>query len=200
VSTAEQIIDIAQEMVQQRGFHAFSYRDIAEQVGIKTASIHYYFPTKAHLAEAVVRRVLTGAERGLAAIDTEVSPAPEKLRRFCGMFLQTYGEGDRLCPVCMLAMGQDTIPREVRAGVKQFWGGAESWVARVVTDGQAKGEIAAELESQAVARTFVAALEGAMVAARAFEDRTRLTDVIEYLLSSVTPDVNRTGSGSLTER
>jgi len=39
-----------------------------------------------------------------------------------------------------------------------------------------------------------------MVAARAFEDRTRLTDVIEYLLSSVTPDVNRTGSGSLTER
>ena len=86
-------------MVQQRGFHAFSYRDIAEQVGIKTASIHYYFPTKAHLAEAVVRRVLTGAERGLAAIDTEVSPAPEKLRRFCGMFLQTYGEGDRLCPV-----------------------------------------------------------------------------------------------------
>ncbi|MGQ0658937.1 MAG: TetR/AcrR family transcriptional regulator [Chromatiales bacterium] len=197
MSIQEQIVDIAQEMVQKRGFHAFSYRDIAHQVGIKTASIHYYFPTKGDLGEAIVGRAREGFEEALRGIDAEAASATDKLRRFCGIFIRTYGEGDRLCPMCMLAMAQDTIPEEVRAGVQRFWEGAESWVERVVADGQTSREIAANLDPQAVARTFLAALEGAMVAARAFSDRGRLTDVIDYLMSGVAPGVNPAAAGSL---
>ncbi len=185
MATSAQIIDIAQEYIQKVGFHAFSYRDIAERVGIRTASIHYHFPTKADLAKAIVERVRAVTDTAVAEIDAKGGSASERLRRFCGLFLQTWGEGDRLCPMCMLAMGQDAIPDDVQAGVREFWRGGELWVAQTVRDGQATGEFIGDLRPEAVGRTFVAALEGGMVAARAFSDRTRIGDVIDYLLDSV---------------
>ena len=56
MTTSEQIIDTATELVQQRGFNAFSYNDISDLVGIKKASIHYHFPTKHKLAESVMKK------------------------------------------------------------------------------------------------------------------------------------------------
>ena len=55
-SVETSILDIAQTLAQTRGYNAFSYRDISEVIGIKTSSIHYYFPTKGDLGEALVRR------------------------------------------------------------------------------------------------------------------------------------------------
>ncbi len=186
MATSAQIIDIGQEYIQKVGFHAFSYRDIAERVGIRTASIHYHFPTKVDLAMAIVERVRDATSAAIAEIDASARSAGERLRRYCGLFLRTWGQGDRLCPMCMLAMGQDAIPEEVRSGVRDFWQGGESWVAQTVRDGQASGEFRPDLDPRTVGRTFVAAMEGAMVAARAFTDRTRIEDVIDHLIDSVT--------------
>jgi TetR/AcrR family transcriptional regulator, transcriptional repressor for nem operon len=185
MATANQIVDVAQEYLQKVGFHAFSYRDIADRIGIRAASIHYHFPTKEHLACAIVERVRGDAGAALVEIERAVAAPTERLRRFCALFLQTWGGGDRLCPMCMLAMGQDAIPAAAREGVMQFWSDAESWVAGVVERGQRSGEFSQSLAPPAVARTFVAALEGAMVAARVFRDRQRLTDVIDFLMQSV---------------
>ncbi len=186
MATSAQIVEIAQEYIQKVGFHAFSYRDIAERVGIRTASIHYHYPTKADLARAIVDRVRAATDAAIAEIDASRGPAGKRLRGFCGLFLKTWGEGDRLCPMCMLAMGQEAIPPEVQSGVRDFWQDGESWVARTVRDGQSSGEFRPELDPRTVGRTFLAALEGAMVAARAFSDRTRLEDVIDHLMDSVT--------------
>ncbi len=191
MATSAQIIEVAQEYIQKVGFHAFSYRDIAERVGIRTASIHYHFPRKADLARAIVDRVRAATAAAIAEIDSSRAPAGERLRSFCGLFLETWGEGDRLCPMCMLAMGQEAIPAEVQRGVRDFWQGGEAWVSRTVADGQASGEFRPDIDPRTVGRTFVAALEGAMVAARAFSDRTRIEDVIDHLMDSVT--VRRTG-------
>jgi TetR/AcrR family transcriptional repressor of nem operon len=195
MATASQIVDVAQEYLQKVGFHAFSYRDIAERIGIRTASIHYHFPTKEDLAGAIVERVLKGAVAELGTIDADGGSSLERLRRFCGMFLQTWGDGDRLCPMCMLAMGQEAIPDVARNGVMAFWEGAEGWVTGVVEAGQAAGEIRPEVSPPVVGRTFVAALEGAMVAARVFTDRSRLTDVIEFMIGSIAARPGRTKRG-----
>ncbi len=55
-----QIVKVAETLIQTKGYNAFSYRDIAAQVGIKTASIHYHFPTKADLGKAVVKHHING--------------------------------------------------------------------------------------------------------------------------------------------
>jgi len=181
MSTAEQIVDIAQELVQKGGFQAFSYRDISARLGIRTASIHYYFPTKALLAEAVVNRVLLDFKQALDDIDTAAADPDDKLAKFCEIFLATFGEGDRLCPMCMLATGQETIPAPVRQGVREFWQGAESWLQALIETGQRQGRFRDDIVAAAASRAILASVEGGMVAARAMEDRTRMIDTIGFL-------------------
>src|SRR5690606_40708940 len=54
--TAQQIIDLAEDAIATKGYSAFSFREIAALMGIKSASIHYHFPTKPHLGLAVDRK------------------------------------------------------------------------------------------------------------------------------------------------
>jgi len=49
------ILKAAEARIRRNGFHGFSFRDLAEDVGIKSASVHYYFPTKADLGVSLMR-------------------------------------------------------------------------------------------------------------------------------------------------
>ena len=61
--TSERILDIAERLVQTRGFNNFSYADIASELGITTASLHYHFPGKAELGQALITRYASGSRR-----------------------------------------------------------------------------------------------------------------------------------------
>jgi TetR/AcrR family transcriptional repressor of nem operon len=54
-STAGKIVAAAERRMRESGFHGFSFRDIAADVGIKSASVHHHFPTKEHLGAAVAK-------------------------------------------------------------------------------------------------------------------------------------------------
>ncbi len=183
---ADRILATAQLMVQQRGFHAFSYRDIAAEIGIKSASIHYHFPTKPDLARAILDRITVAFDARLKELDLLSDPR-EKLWRFCAIFLDTFQGGDRLCAFCMVATAQDGVPATVRERVTDFWETGEIWLEGVLEEGRADGRLAFSASSQAVARLFIAGLEGGMVTARAFEDRTRFIAIADQLVASVMP-------------
>ena len=52
----QQILNVAETLIQTKGYNAFSYKDISELVGVKTSSIHYYFPAKEDLGKEVVKQ------------------------------------------------------------------------------------------------------------------------------------------------
>ena len=54
MSKREEIIQLADTLIRQKGYNAFSFYEISDKVGIKTASIHYHFPAKSDLGIAVV--------------------------------------------------------------------------------------------------------------------------------------------------
>jgi TetR/AcrR family transcriptional repressor of nem operon len=56
-------LDIAEQLVQTRGFNGFSYADIAAEIGISKASLHYHFPTKAMLGERLIDATSSGSWR-----------------------------------------------------------------------------------------------------------------------------------------
>ena len=185
INTAERIMDVAQEMVQTRGYHAFSYRDISERIGIKTASIHYYYPSKPDLAKALLSRIRGMFEGALEEIDAEGGDVKTRLRKFTGIFLDTYGDDGRLCPFCMIATTQKTIPDEVQDEVKLFWSKGEEWLQNLLEEGQETGDLELIESVQFLSRMMVSSLEGAMVVAKAFDDRTRLEDTADFMLSMV---------------
>ena len=65
----EQVLDLAQSLIQLRGYNAMSYRNLADEIGVKTASIHYYFPTKEDLGLALLKRYRLAFKNALAGID-----------------------------------------------------------------------------------------------------------------------------------
>lgn len=180
--TAARIVDVAQDMVQRRGYHAFSYGDIAKRIGIKTASIHYYFPSKGDLGEAVLRRVRGEFCSALVRIDAATPDALEKLQHFAAIFLDTLGAGDRLCPCCMLATDQDTVPEGVKEQVRGFFADGEAWLVGVLEAGRRDGRLQLLDDPQTIAQTLLSALEGVMVTARAFGQRERLIAATRFLL------------------
>lgn len=184
-STVEKIINAALLMVQKRGFNGFSFRDIAAEIGIKTASIHYHFPTKPDLARAVLSEVRGGFEQELQRIDTELKQPQEKLAAFVGIFDETFGPGDRLCPFCMVACTQDGVPSFVKQEVQAFWSAGELWVADQIADGQRIGIFDPRISPNLSGRVLVSMLEGAMVTARAFDDRQRLENAAQWFMSSI---------------
>src|ERR1700734_4047794 len=49
-------MDLAEAHMRNGGYGGFSFREIAAELGIKSASVHHHFPTKAKMAAAVARR------------------------------------------------------------------------------------------------------------------------------------------------
>src|SRR5262249_62282732 len=76
VSTSERILDTAQALAQVRGYNGFSYADISAELAIAKPSIHYHFPSKAQLAQALIARY----RRRFAAARLEVDQAAAGVR------------------------------------------------------------------------------------------------------------------------
>ncbi len=56
MNTREQIIQLADTLIRERGYNAFSFYDISKKIEFKTAYIHYHFPVKLNLGVAVIER------------------------------------------------------------------------------------------------------------------------------------------------
>src|ERR1700749_5032156 len=94
--TAERILDIAERLVQVRGFNNFSYADVASELGITKASLHYHFPGKAELGQALITRYAERFSHALEAIDRDQPNARAKLAAYAGLYAEVL-RGKRMC-------------------------------------------------------------------------------------------------------
>lgn len=170
--TAERVLDIAQDLIQTRGYNGFSFRDIADDIGIKSASIHYHFASKTDLGVALVARYRAAFAERLRGIDDCGAATPRRLKGFIALFRGTLAD-DRLCLCGMLGAERDSLPAEVNAEVRAFFALCEGWLTEVLKEGRCCGEIEFRGPPQAMADHLLALLEGAMVMARSLEDLER---------------------------
>ena len=118
-TTKQDIMDLAETLIRTRGYKGFAFREIAEKVGIKSASVHYHFPTKGDLATAIMKRYRKRFEDSLTLIDDKNGSAAEQLTSFI-KFYQHVVKHDKTLTLCMM-MGQDkhelpvAISEELRA-------------------------------------------------------------------------------------
>ena len=180
-----QILDVAQQLIQTRGYNAFSYADIAAQVGIRTATIHYYFPTKADLGRDVVARYRANLIAGLAHMDQSEMSAAEKLKGYINMCRQIIDNGNRLCLCVMLMADFETIPDEVRREVEGFDADNVAWLTRVVAAGREAGMFRFAGPAEAEAQFLFAAIEGAELVARGSHNIARFDVATRQLLEEL---------------
>src|SRR5205807_8993019 len=100
--TDQRILDIAERLVQVRGFNSFSYADVANELGITKASLHYHFPGKAELGQALIARYRERFTAALEQIDSEALPGSAKLEAYATLYADVL-RGKRMCMCGILA-------------------------------------------------------------------------------------------------
>ena len=180
--TATRILDSAESLVQVRGFNGFSYADVAGELSLTTASVHYHFAGKAELGRALIVRYADRFSDALAEIDAGGGDARAKLFAYAGLYADVLRE-QRMCLCGMLAAEYQTLPEPMRDAVIEFFDENEAWVGAVLEDGRDDGSLAFEGAPRDAARLIVSALEGAMLVARPYGDVERFELAAERLLA-----------------
>ena len=183
--TATRILDVAERLAQMRGFNGFSYADIAAELRITKASLHYHFATKADLGEALIGRYAARFGEALAAIDVGTSAAPAKLRGYADLYADVL-RNQRMCLCGMLAAEYTTLPDAMQASVVSFFDQNEAWLRDVLEQGRSDGSLQFTGSSRDVARMIISCLEGAMLVARPYGDIPRFQDAAASLMTSLT--------------
>jgi TetR/AcrR family transcriptional regulator, transcriptional repressor for nem operon len=164
-ATADAILDAAERMTQALGYNGVSFRDLAAAVGIKSASVHYHFPTKGALAAAVARRYTDRLVSLLETIDVRSRDPKQALAPYVAIFRSTLEQDGRMCLCGMLAAETDAIPQEVQVEVQRFVKLNVQWISSAIA--RASGAAATSVRVREHAMAVFAALEGAMLVARA---------------------------------
>ncbi|HEY2876479.1 MAG TPA: TetR/AcrR family transcriptional regulator [Reyranella sp.] len=148
------ILDAAERRMQAGGFGGFSFREIAADVGIKSSSVHYHFPTKEALAAAVIRR---WGERTFTRIDQELAKDPDPVRVWTKAFRRTAHSEAHMCPCAVLGASAQGLPEEVAGEVKDFFGKCH---VKLANQGLTPGKAA----------EFLSTITGALLLANALRD------------------------------
>lgn len=151
---ADAIMDAAERRIRNAGYSGFSFREIAEEIGVKSASVHYHFPTKEALAAAVARRY---SDRFMVAVDDAVEHGGTMLDAWIAGFRRAVHEDGGMCLCGALAVAAPDLPPEVRAEARRFF---QLGLARL-RDGGLTTDRATQV---------LAVLEGGMMLATALED------------------------------
>jgi TetR/AcrR family transcriptional regulator, transcriptional repressor for nem operon len=184
--TRGELLDLAETLVRTRGYNGFSYRDLAEQIGIKTASIHYHFPTKGDLAEALIENEREVFARTLAQLDAAEKDPRRRLERFIQFFqASTIGCGNRMCLGAMLALEQETLPVAVGQAVRRLFADNEDWLAKLLEEGRKARQFRFKGSAEVAARSLFSSLEGALLTARAFHDTGRFEATSRWILETL---------------
>jgi TetR/AcrR family transcriptional repressor of nem operon len=185
--TAERILDLTERLVQTRGFNGFSYADVAGELGVTKATLHYHFPTKAELGHRLIERYGEVFAETLAAIDASGADAITTLRAYVEIYSGVLRQ-DRMCLCGMLAADYATLPNAMRAAVTRFFATNEQWLAAVLEEGRAAGVLRFSGTPLETARLLVGALEGAMLVARSFGEVARFQSAADRLLADLAAD------------
>lgn len=176
-NTREKIIELAQEAIATRGYSAFSFRELAAELGIKSASIHYHFPTKTHLGVEVARSYRNRLQQALEQI-THQHPEPKQaLEGLIAIYRQEARTSQRMTVCTMLAAEIKNLPDEICEEMKAFYTLNLGWIeARLADLGYD------DLRKKEKARQLFALLQGGLMGAKGQNDPVYF-DVVASALS-----------------
>lgn len=184
--TAETILDIAETLIQTRGYSAFSYQDIADALGIRKASIHYHFPSKADLGAAVIDRYSARFAAVLAAIgENPDASSIAILDYYIEPYQQLAETSDRICLCGALAGEMMALPGELRLRVDRFFREHQTWLAGILKRGGERGEFKLDIPAAKMAPLIFAALQGALIVKRTTGETTQFSDVVAGVRSRI---------------
>lgn len=156
--TAERLMDLAEARIRDAGYGGFSFRELAAEVGIKSASVHHHFPTKASMVAAVARRY---GDRFLAAVARQPNETRnDVIAAYLAAFRKALDQDGRMCLCGVLGAQAGVLSPEVLEEVQSFFRRCVEDLSRRIGG----------RDAVACAYHIMARLEGGMMLARVYGD------------------------------
>ncbi|WP_035201378.1 TetR/AcrR family transcriptional regulator [Agrobacterium tumefaciens] len=190
-TTSDDILASARSLLMSGGYNSFSYADISEMVGIRKASIHHHFPSKADLVRELVKRYREDGEASIVTLEQNVPDALDTLKVYANHWSKCIEDASRPYCICaLLASELPSLPPEVATEVTKFFRFISSWLASVMERGSKQGELTLTSAPHVEAETFLATVYGAMLSARANGKPEVFSMILEPALNRLTPTVS----------
>jgi TetR/AcrR family transcriptional regulator, transcriptional repressor for nem operon len=169
---AIEILEAAEIRIRRGGFEAVSYRDLAADVGIKAASVHYHFPQKALLGAAVVDRYSDKLAAALGPVDLTQATIEEHLQRLCNCYAAAVHNDGMICLGCMLGAESKDLPDAVSAAAKRFFTRLLDWIETALGD---------RADATTLAAHTIGTLQGTMILAVTLQRPELMDAVVDQL-------------------
>lgn len=179
--TKTALLNAAEQAARSRGFDGFSYADLASTVGIRKASIHYHFPTKAALSAALMDQYKAALCADCDRIEARCPFAAQRLLALIDIYRDALNGGKTLCLCVALISSRESLSDEVVQKISEFRTMMVDWLTRVFELAAADESISPLGPAPAEARATLALLEGAHLTARAEENTSSFNLAVELL-------------------
>lgn len=165
-NSRENILAAARSAAQARGYGGLNFRELAEDVGIRAASMYHHFPSKADLGAAVAKRYWEDSANRLDALLADSSDPIQSLRDYPDTFRKPLESDNRMCMCSFMAAEYDDLPEAVKKEVQTFADVNVAWLAKVLI----AASVVSPEKSEPRARAIFAAVAGAQLMARSRSD------------------------------
>ncbi len=179
--TKTALLNSAERAARTRGFDGFSYADLSADVGIRKASIHHHFPTKAALSVALMERYYDDLKAVCDQIDVSHKTGGARLTALIDRYRSALEGGKSLCLCVSFSTSRESLPEEVIAQIGRFREMIIAWTETVFAAGQTDGSIAHVANPAVEAAAALPLLEGAQLAARVEENPALFDSAVQIL-------------------
>lgn len=174
------ILNMAEDLLQYKGFNGFSYAHIASELGVKNAAIHYHFPTKEDLSIAVIKRYRDRFQLWVNNSRVKDLTPEKKLDWFLGIYNDMRVDQGKVCLVGSMEVEFNTIPEGLQAEVEALHREMLTWLQNMLEEGRDAGVFHFHGEAANKAALILSSLQGALQMARALGTK-KFRDVIDQL-------------------
>ncbi|WP_368185696.1 TetR/AcrR family transcriptional regulator [Aestuariibius sp. HNIBRBA575] len=181
IDTKTALLNSAERAARTLGFDGFSYADLSEDVGIRKASIHHHFPTKAALSVALMERYYNDLKAVCEEIDLSQDSGGARLTALIDRYRSALDGGKSLCLCVSFSTSRESLPAEVITQIGRFREMIIAWAETVFVAGQTDGSIANVTDPAIEAAAALPLLEGAQLAARVEENPALFDSAVRIL-------------------
>jgi TetR/AcrR family transcriptional regulator, transcriptional repressor for nem operon len=170
MDTRQRILDSAQRLTQTRSFEGFSFQDIADEIGIRKASLYHHFESKDDVAVAMLQRAAVWVTAQFKKV--EGREPRERLEAYFDLFREIHGKAERMCPGGSFAAVFDVVSSPVQASLHRFAKMHVDWLEEVVREGVEQSQFTiGDQRPRDVAAQILASVQGALLVGRLSSDR-----------------------------
>lgn len=179
MSTKEELLKVAQLKVRSGGYNSFSFRELAAEVGIKSASVHYHFPTKSDLGAAVAHQYTDEFLKALGDPAELYAAGKNPIKVYIHLFRQALVEDKKMCLCGLLGAESDSLPDKVLVETRLFFERNIAWLTQAHTAIATGSKEAAKRK----AIQTIAILEGAILISKTLDDNQIFEEAVLDLSS-----------------